>query len=175
MLDPTHRGLTADMFVLRGDEFLTLTRAGGRGEGLDYLPGGIVELGEDPAHAAVRETREESGLRVTKPRLLRVWTYPTPEGWDTVHATYVAVSVAGEPVLSDEHSAFQWTTPASYIDKWCSAELQEALPTHARWLREVRTNCELIDALLGEATDRWTPETPMSLSPMADNHVNGRL
>ena len=154
MLDPTHRGLTADMFVLRGAEFLTLTRIGPPVEGLQYLPGGIVDLGEDPAHAAVRETREESGLLVSDASLLRVWTYPTPEGWDTVHATYVAFSHAGEPVLSDEHSAYQWTTPAAYIDRWCSAKLEEALPTHARWLREVRTNCELLDALLGESTNR---------------------
>jgi 8-oxo-dGTP pyrophosphatase MutT (NUDIX family) len=154
MLNPTHRGLTADMFVLRGNEFLTLTRAGGLGEGLEYLPGGIVDVGEDPAHAAVRETHEESGLQVTNSSLLRVWTYPTPEGWDTVHATYVGFSDDGEPVLSHEHSDFQWTTPAAYIAKWCSEDLEAALPTHARWLREVRTNCELIDALLDRPADR---------------------
>lgn len=91
---------------------------------------------------------------MTNPTLLRVWTYPTPEGWDTVHATYVAVSEAGEPVLSHEHSAFQWTTPASYIAKWCSTELEEALPTHARWLSEVRTNCDLIATLLGKAVNQ---------------------
>ena len=49
---------------------------------------------------------------------------------------------------------FQWTTPAAYTAKWCSAELEAALPTPARWLREVRTNCELIDALLDRPADR---------------------
>ena len=38
MIEPIHRGLTADMFVVRGDKFLTLTRgAGGVGEGVEYL------------------------------------------------------------------------------------------------------------------------------------------
>lgn len=152
MLDPVHRGLTADMFVIRDNRFLTLTRAGGLGEGVNYLPGGIVDRGEDPAVAAVRETREETGLLVSDPTLLRAWTYPTPEGWDTVHVTYVAFSDAGEPVLSHEHSAFQWTTPVGYISEWCSAELQEVHPTHARFISEVRTNCELIAALLPEIT-----------------------
>jgi len=44
------------MFVFRGGEFLTLKRGPGLGEGVFYLPGGLVEPGEDPLAAAIRET-----------------------------------------------------------------------------------------------------------------------
>lgn len=77
-----------------------------------------------------------------------MWTYPTPDGWDTARATYVAFSEAGEPTVSGEHSAFQWTTPAKYIATWCSTEIEDAFPTHARFISEVRMNCELISKML---------------------------
>jgi 8-oxo-dGTP pyrophosphatase MutT (NUDIX family) len=80
MTSSTHAGLTADAFEVRGEKFLTLRRGPGRGEGVWYLPGGQVERGEDPLVAAVRETREATGLEVESVRLLRVWTYATPEG-----------------------------------------------------------------------------------------------
>lgn len=144
---PTHAGLTADMFVLRDRRFLTLTRAAGRGGGLDYLPGGIVDPGEDPLDAAVRETAEETGLAVERAQILRVWTYPTPEGYETIHATFVAWSDHGDVVLSDEHTAHRWTTVDDYVARWCHPGLEEAFPQHAVWLRQVRRNCELVSSL----------------------------
>ncbi len=151
MFEPVHRGLTADMFVVRGSGFLTLTRAAGsRGEGLQYLPGGGVDRGEDPEVAAIRETFEESGLVVRDVTLLRVWTYATPEGWDTVHATYIGHSDSGDPKLSDEHTAFQWTTPQRYINRWCSPAMEAAVPAFASWFSACRRNCELLLDLMAD-------------------------
>jgi 8-oxo-dGTP diphosphatase len=148
MSAPIHAGLTADVFVIRDGRFLTLKRGPGRAEGLWYLPGGLVEQGEDPAAAAARETYEETGLHVTDLRLLRVWTYPTPEGHDTVHATYTADAASGEVVLSHEHTDFRWSDLDGYIVRWCSERLEEAVPEHATWIRQVRANCELLRQLL---------------------------
>jgi 8-oxo-dGTP diphosphatase len=147
-MTPTHAGLTADVFVVRGDTFLALERGPGLGEGVWYLPGGLVDRGEDPAAAAVRETREETGLDLTDVRILRVWTYATPEGHETVHATFVASAPAGEVVLSAEHTAFGWVAPADYMARWCSEELEAAAPEFAGWIRQVRLNCQLVDASL---------------------------
>lgn len=141
---PIHAGLTADLFVIRGETFLTLERGPGRGEGVWYLPGGLVERGEDPLLAAVRETREETGLEIDDARVFRVWTYATPEGHETIHATFVGSAPMGDVTLSPEHTAFGWTTPDEYIARWCSKELDAAVPTYAGWIRQVRTNCELL-------------------------------
>ena len=148
MGDPVHAGLTADMFVFRGTEFLTLERGPGRGEGVHYLPGGIVERGEDPLDAAVRETEEESGLVVRDARILRVWTWPTPEGWDTIHATFVSWSDYGEVTLSAEHTAFEWTDPDAYAARWCNEALEAVVPDHAVWIQQVRQNVGLARAVV---------------------------
>ena len=134
------------MFVIRDGRFLTLERGPGRGEGVWYLPGGIVERGEDPLTAAVRETREETALEVRDVRILRVWTYATPEGHDTVHATFLGSAPEGDVILSDEHTAFGWTTTTDYIARWCSEELEAAVPGYAGWIRQVRANCELVES-----------------------------
>ena len=145
---PLHAGLTADMFVLRGDRFLTLVRGPGRGEGFHYLPGGLVERGEDPEAAAIRETKEETGLDVRDVRLLRVWTFPTPEGWDTVHATYVGWSDEGDVQISDEHTGHEWADLDEYLARWCSDETIAAVPQFEVLLRQVGRNCELVRPLL---------------------------
>lgn len=139
------------MFVIRADRILTLIRRG-LGEGFSYLPGGIVEPGEDPMDAAVRETKEETGLDVRDPRILRVWAYPTADGWETVHATYVAWSDEGEVAISDEHSGFEWTTIDDYVGHWCSEAVESAVPAYADFLRNVRRNCGLVVDLLRSAS-----------------------
>ena len=76
MAQPTHAGLTADVFVVRGDTFLALERG------------------------------------------------------------------------PDEHTAFGWMTIEDYIARWCSEELEALVPAYAGWIRQVRTNCELLRRVL---------------------------
>jgi len=47
-----------------GDRLLVMLRAGAHGAGTWGLPGGHQEFGESPEQTAVRETAEETGLRV---------------------------------------------------------------------------------------------------------------
>ncbi|MEX0749901.1 MAG: NUDIX hydrolase, partial [Dehalococcoidia bacterium] len=135
--------LTAEMYVIRDGKMLILKRNGGLGDGVWYLPGGIVEPGEDPADAAVRETFEESGLRVEDPRLLRIWSYRAENGLDAFHAAYFADAPAGDVVLSNEHSAYRWIDPAEYASRYCSAQVESAMPQWESWFRGVRRNCQL--------------------------------
>ena len=43
-------------------------------------PGGTLESGEDGASTAIRETLEETGLRIEAPELLRIWRYRNSRG-----------------------------------------------------------------------------------------------
>jgi 8-oxo-dGTP diphosphatase len=144
--------LTAEVYVVRGDEILLLKRRGGMGEGVWYLPGGIVEPQEDPRDTAVRETLEETGLRIEAPELLRVWSFVDPEhGLDVFHATYLARAARGEVTLSNEHSASRWMTPSAYSARFWSDEAASAAPEWARWMEQVRFNCDLVTARIETA------------------------
>lgn len=102
----------------------------------------------DPLHRGL--TAEECGLHPVDVSLLRVWTYPTPEGHETVHATYVGYSDDGDVVLSDEHDASRWVTPGEYVPRWCSEELETSFPDFAVLFRQIRRNCELLEPYLGD-------------------------
>ena len=68
------------------------------------LPGGKLELGEDPPDCVVREISEESGWRVTAGPLLDCWQYHIRPGADVVIVTYGChVHSTAPPVASDEH------------------------------------------------------------------------
>ena len=68
------------------------------------LPGGKLELGEDPLDCVVREISEETGWQVTAGRLLDCWQYHIREGRDVVIVTYGChVLSTDPPVISNEH------------------------------------------------------------------------
>jgi 8-oxo-dGTP pyrophosphatase MutT (NUDIX family) len=77
------------------------------------LPGGKLELGEDPAGCVVREIGEETGWRVAAGPLLDCWQYHIGPGADVLIVTYGCdVLSGGRPVVSDEHKRAGLFTPA---------------------------------------------------------------
>jgi 8-oxo-dGTP pyrophosphatase MutT (NUDIX family) len=76
------------------------------------LPGGKLELGEDPADCVVREISEESGWKVTAGPLLDCWQYHISEGRDVVVVTYGCHVVSTDPpVVSHEHKRAELFDP----------------------------------------------------------------
>jgi 8-oxo-dGTP pyrophosphatase MutT (NUDIX family) len=77
------------------------------------LPGGKLELGEDPANCVVREIAEESGWDVTAGPLLDCWQYHVRPGCDVVIVTYgCRVASTFAPAVSSEHKRAGLFTPA---------------------------------------------------------------
>lgn len=68
------------------------------------LPGGKLELREDPADCVVREIREEASWEVTAGPLLDCWQYHIRDGADVVIVTYGChVLSTDPPLVSNEH------------------------------------------------------------------------
>jgi mutator protein MutT len=58
--------------IIRNSRILLEKRKNDPGRGKWSIPGGIVELGESPEQAVIREVREETGLVVDAPELIDV-------------------------------------------------------------------------------------------------------
>ena len=141
----TERHVIAEVFICRGDGFLILQRAGGRGKGSWGPPGGMVEPGEDATGAGVREVLEETGLRIEQPEILRRWRWRlAADSYVRDITTLTVKAPAGEIRLSDEHTDSDWISPAEYVERFCSPRSAELAPDYVGMFAEFRKNCMLV-------------------------------
>lgn len=80
------------------------------GYGKWVFPGGYVDRGEEVQLAAVRETREETGLEIRIERLLDIYSYP---GRAPVIVVYIARMTGGSLACDDEGLEAKFFDPAA--------------------------------------------------------------
>ena len=78
--------------VFRDDQLLLVRRTMEPGRGLWALPGGFLDLGEDPRLAAVREAAEEAGVEVAVGDVIDIFAN-SPD--TTIQGNYIGVNAAG--------------------------------------------------------------------------------
>jgi 8-oxo-dGTP diphosphatase len=87
--------------VFRDDELLLVRRVMEPGRGRWALPGGYVDIGEDPRLAAAREAAEEAGVTVEVGRVLDVFANPPDDG-GALFVLYAARWVSGDARPGDD-------------------------------------------------------------------------
>jgi ADP-ribose pyrophosphatase YjhB (NUDIX family) len=84
------------------------------------LPGGAIDLGESLPQAAIRETREETGIDCEVTGLAGIYSDPkhiilytsNNEARQEFSIVLTAHATGGQPTLSDESTEVRWISPA---------------------------------------------------------------
>ena len=100
------------------------------------LPGGKLELGEDPARCAEREIIEEVGWKVAAGPLIDAWQYHIADSADVLVLTYgcYPAMVTGEPSVSQEHKEVGLFTAAAAAELRMPAGYKRSI---AAWYRQL--------------------------------------
>jgi 8-oxo-dGTP diphosphatase len=106
----------AAMVILRsGGRYLLLKRGKAPNKG-KYLPvGGKLEPYETPVECAIRETYEETGIRIDQPRFCGMLTESSPGAYNWISYIYIADIEAIEPPFCEE-GLLEWIG-ADMLDK----------------------------------------------------------
>ena len=79
------------------------------------VPGGSLHNGETIDDGLRRETREETGLEVSRIRPLTTWSHGEGDGFE-LGLSFLATSETDAVTLSEEHTGFAWIEPDSIAD-----------------------------------------------------------
>jgi len=101
--------------IIEGDRILLVKRAHPPIQGQWSIPGGVLEVGELVRDAAVRETREETGLVVEPGDLLGVYDRVLRDAEKRVQYHYVLIDflcrrVGGELHAASDAAEVRWFT-----------------------------------------------------------------
>lgn len=72
------------------------------------VPGGRIEVGEDPHEGVKREVLEETGLEVIVHEPLGVRSFTRDDGQHITMIIFRCAPTTEEVVLSEEHTDFEW-------------------------------------------------------------------
>lgn len=72
------------------------------------LPAGFMEYGETPRHCAIRETYEETGLKIVPGPLVGVYSGEDDPRTHAILIVYQAASLRGRPRPGDDASSLGW-------------------------------------------------------------------
>lgn len=104
---------TAGAVIVRDGEALITKRARDPEKGRFDIPGGFLEVGEDPITGLQREVDEELGMKiaVTYEDLIQAVPHLYGEDGDWVLALgFIARESTGEPVAADDVEEIRWVT-----------------------------------------------------------------
>lgn len=72
------------------------------------IPGGRLEVGEDPVEGMKREVREETGLEIEVQQPLEVRSFTRDDGQHITMIIFRCLALSSDVTLSEEHTAFNW-------------------------------------------------------------------
>ncbi|UCH25747.1 MAG: NUDIX domain-containing protein [Trueperaceae bacterium] len=117
--------------IFRDGKVLAMRRAATKdaGPGLWETLSGRIAAGEEPFDAVKREISEECGLEVTVSSHPFTAYQAHRNAQPMVVIVYRAEYRSGEVIMSEEHDAYAWLTPAEFAQRSILTKLVEAVKT----------------------------------------------
>ncbi len=113
-----------------GDRLLLVRRGRGPAQGRWSVPGGRVEWGETLQEAVVRETAEETGLRVVCGAYIGFVERIGPDAHYVIHDFWAAPVDDAEPIAGDDAAEAAWVPLADLADVALVDGMLEFLADH---------------------------------------------
>lgn len=131
------------VFDREKNSLLMILKKRGQGAGKINVPGGKLQPGETAAEAAIRETKEETGivpLAVKEAGRLEFY-FPENDHWDNTCTVFIAETFSGKLVQhSDECSALWVALDAIPLEKmWDADRLWLPLLLAGKWFHRAYT------------------------------------
>lgn len=125
---PSHPLPAALAIVIRDGKALLVRRGSEPNRGIWGFPGGLIEVGESPAQAAIRELFEETGITASPGPVIDVFDSITldPDGGVIYHFLLVAVLCrweAGDGKAGDDAHDLGWYAADGLADITCAPDL----------------------------------------------------
>jgi len=106
-------------FVMKDGKLLILKRASNdvQKPTIWEIPGGRLELGEDPREGIKRETKEETGIDVEVLHPINVRHFVRDDGQTITMLIFLCKALQDNVKISEEHSEFDWVSIDKCKDK----------------------------------------------------------
>jgi mutator protein MutT len=97
-------------FVIKDGKILILKRAHDdvQKPNIWEIPGGRLELGEDPQEGIKRETKEETGIDIEVLHPINVRHFVRDDGQTITMLIFLCKALNDDVTISEEHSDFDW-------------------------------------------------------------------
>ena len=96
------------------------------------IPGGRLELGENPFDGLKREAKEEIGLDIDILNPLRVHHFTRDDGQNITMLTFLCRPLSGHVNLSEEHTEYAWT-PMEIVKEKLTKEFYGEVDIYMRY------------------------------------------
>lgn len=102
--------IAAKSFIINDGKLLVLKRASNdvQKPNIWELPGGRLEIGEDPIKGIQRETKEETGIEVEVLHPINIRHFSRDDGQTITMLIFLCKALNNNVNLSKEHSDFDW-------------------------------------------------------------------
>lgn len=97
-------------FIVKGNKMLLLKRRSNdvHKPGAWDIPGGRLDIGEDPFLGVKRETMEETGLNIETVLPLDIHHFTRDDGQKITMIVFLCKALSGDVKLSEEHTEHKW-------------------------------------------------------------------